>query len=101
MMPTWPAAAAATLSLLLQPASAAPAPAAGRDSVEPGSNLHLEDVPPIPVELAERVRPYTELRAASFRSWHPERREMLIVTRIGDTEQVPPSWARGRPCRTE
>src|SRR6202008_3700408 len=31
---------------------------------------------------------YTEVRSASFTSWHPVRRELLVLTRFGDTPQV-------------
>jgi dipeptidyl aminopeptidase/acylaminoacyl peptidase len=34
------------------------------------------------------VDPYTQFRSANFTSWHPKRREMLITTRFGDTNQV-------------
>jgi dipeptidyl aminopeptidase/acylaminoacyl peptidase len=76
-------AAAAAIAWLL-----APALFASGDAIEPGANLQADGVPPIPVELAEEVRPYTEMRSASFRGWHPERREMLVATRFGDTDQL-------------
>ncbi|MCA1593915.1 MAG: S9 family peptidase [Acidobacteria bacterium] len=56
--------------------------------VAPGDNLVVEGVKPIPASLPEDVRRYTEFRAASLASWHPVRREMLIGTRFGDTNQV-------------
>ncbi|HEX9425780.1 MAG TPA: prolyl oligopeptidase family serine peptidase, partial [Pyrinomonadaceae bacterium] len=43
---------------------------------------------PIPASLVEDVRRYTEFRAAGLSSWHPTRREMLISTRFGDTNQI-------------
>ncbi|MHB0971819.1 MAG: S9 family peptidase [Thermoanaerobaculia bacterium] len=52
------------------------------------SNLVVENVPPIDPALVERVTPYFEFRTASFSSWHPERREMLITTRFGNTSQI-------------
>jgi dipeptidyl aminopeptidase/acylaminoacyl peptidase len=54
----------------------------------PADNLVVEGVPKIPVELADQIGRYTEFRSASFSSWHPQRREMLIVTRFADTPQV-------------
>jgi dipeptidyl aminopeptidase/acylaminoacyl peptidase len=51
-------------------------------------NLVIEGIPPIPGEVIERVRRYTEFRAALPLSWHPVRREMLIATRFADTAQV-------------
>ena len=56
--------------------------------IDPGPNLTADGLPPIPASLVAAVRPYTELRTAAFRSWHPERREMLITTRFGETDQI-------------
>ena len=56
--------------------------------VVPGENLVVEGVPPTPAPLVEDVQRYTEVRAAVLLSWHPARREMLISTRFGDTNQV-------------
>jgi dipeptidyl aminopeptidase/acylaminoacyl peptidase len=67
--------------------AAAPA-AAQSKSVPPGDALVIDGVPPIPASLAEDVRRYTESRPASFADWHPERREMLIATRFGNTPQI-------------
>jgi dipeptidyl aminopeptidase/acylaminoacyl peptidase len=51
-------------------------------------NLIVDNIPAIPVSVAEKANRYTEFRAASTFSWHPKRREMLIGTRFGDTVQV-------------
>jgi len=56
--------------------------------ISPTENLVVEGIPAIPVELAESVRRYTESRGAAFVDWHPERREMLISTRFGNTSQI-------------
>jgi dipeptidyl aminopeptidase/acylaminoacyl peptidase len=56
--------------------------------IVPNENLVAEGIPKIPGAIAEAVRPYTESRAASFESWHPVRREMLIATRFADTVQT-------------
>jgi len=56
--------------------------------IAPAENLVVENVPAIPARLAEEVRRYTEFRSAGISSWHPTRREMLISTRFGDTNQV-------------
>jgi dipeptidyl aminopeptidase/acylaminoacyl peptidase len=69
-------------------AATAAAPAAEADTVKPPDSLAVEGVPPIPAALAAALRPYTEYRGASFLSFHPERREMLIATRFADTAQV-------------
>jgi dipeptidyl aminopeptidase/acylaminoacyl peptidase len=56
--------------------------------IVPNENLVVEGVPKIPAALAKSVGRYSEFRAASFTSWNPDRREMLILTRFGDTPQV-------------
>ncbi len=56
--------------------------------IRPGDNLTVEGIPPIPAAIAEQANRYTEFRGAGFMSWHPTRREMLISTRFGDTNQV-------------
>jgi dipeptidyl aminopeptidase/acylaminoacyl peptidase len=57
-------------------------------SVTPGDNLVVVGIPPIPSSLVETVEQYTNFRAAGLASWHPQRREMLISTRFGETPQV-------------
>ena len=61
---------------------------AENEFVAPGENLVVEGVPKIPSALADELSRYNEMRAASFSSWHPKRREMLISTRFADTDQV-------------
>lgn len=56
--------------------------------IVPGDNLIVQGIPKIPASVAERVSRYTESRSASFSSWHPIRREMLIGTRFGDVPQL-------------
>src|SRR5262245_45937871 len=54
----------------------------------PGENLVVENVPKIPAALAEKVARYTEFRGAALADWHPTKREILISTRFGDTNQI-------------
>ncbi len=56
--------------------------------IAPGDNLVVEGIPSIPATLADEVGRYTEFRSAGISSWHPSRREMLISTRFGETNQV-------------
>ena len=56
--------------------------------VEPNANLLVEEIPPIPEDIAEAARPYTEIRSAGFGDWHPQRREMLISTRFASATQI-------------
>jgi dipeptidyl aminopeptidase/acylaminoacyl peptidase len=51
-------------------------------------NLVAKNVPPIPQDLADEIRPYLEFRTAGLSDWHPTRREMVIGTRFGDTAQL-------------
>ncbi|MBI4462161.1 MAG: S9 family peptidase [Acidobacteria bacterium] len=62
--------------------------AAQGDVLAPGDNLVVEGIPPIPASLADAVSRYTDYRAAFLQSWHPTKREMLISTRFGDTNQI-------------
>jgi dipeptidyl aminopeptidase/acylaminoacyl peptidase len=70
--------AAAGLILWANFAAAAPPPA----------NLVVEGVPEIPAKLRIDAGPYLEFRTAAFRGWHPQRREMLVTTRFGNTPQL-------------
>jgi dipeptidyl aminopeptidase/acylaminoacyl peptidase len=58
------------------------------DQIIPNENLVAEGIPKIAAALAESASRYGDYRTASFESWHPGRREMLIETRFGDTNQV-------------
>jgi dipeptidyl aminopeptidase/acylaminoacyl peptidase len=62
--------------------------ACAQSVIKPADNLVAEGIPPIPASIAEQAGRYTEVRSASVADWHPARREMLIVTRFGDTNQV-------------
>jgi dipeptidyl aminopeptidase/acylaminoacyl peptidase len=64
------------------------APAAARADVSPNENLTVDGVPPIPDSLAAEAGAYAEYRRAVPLAWHPQRRELLISTRFGDTPQV-------------
>lgn len=55
---------------------------------ETPANLVAENIPPFDPQLVERVTPYLEYRTAGFNGWHPERREMIVSTRFGDTSQL-------------
>jgi hypothetical protein len=57
-------------------------------AIRPNENLVVDGIPPIPAAIMERAAKYTEYRTASFGSWVPGKREMLILTRFADTPQV-------------
>ena len=50
--------------------------------------LTADGIPPVPLELAQRTRPYMEYRTAGFAGWNARDRSMLITTRFGDTNQL-------------
>jgi len=74
------------VSFCLAGQQAATPPAAA--VLKPGDNLVIENIPPIPLAIAEETARYGESRSASLFDWHPTRRELLIGTRFGDTVQV-------------
>ena len=62
-------------------------PASGEDRPLP-EGLVAEGIPAVPADLAAAVDRYTHFRSASLAAWHPERREMLVLTRFAETVQV-------------
>ena len=57
-------------------------------AIPPGESLVTDGIPPIPANIAEAARRYSEFRTAAFWDWHPTRREMIIGTRFGDSQQL-------------
>ena len=85
----WPAAqAVVAIAILFTAASASAQEKPAQRVVQPGDNLVAEGLPVIPYSLVDDVRRYTEARSASFYSWHPSQRTMLIGTRFGNSAQV-------------
>lgn len=72
------------------PAGAQPTTAADQAPavLTPPAALHLENVPPIPKALAERIGPYTEFRGKPIVAWHPRERAMIVAFRTGNTTQL-------------
>jgi dipeptidyl aminopeptidase/acylaminoacyl peptidase len=68
--------------------AAAQASTAQSTFVKPGDNLVIENIPPIPVSIADQTARYRDSRSASLFSWNPVKRELLIGTRFADTNQV-------------
>ena len=62
-------------------AAAQPSAPAQPAVVRPGENLVVENIPPIPLAIAEKANQYGEFRAAGLLDWNPVKREMLIGTR--------------------
>src|SRR5258707_3045377 len=62
--------------------------AAQQNSIRPGYNLVVENIPPVPAAIAEKAAQHGEVRSAAFEDWDPSRREMLISTRFADVPQI-------------
>lgn len=62
--------------------------AKAQTSVPVRGNVAVRGVPEIPLSLAREVDRYNEYRTAHFAAWHPDRVEMLVITRFGDAAQV-------------
>ena len=50
--------------------------------------ITADGVPAIPLDLAERVRPYLEARSAGAVDWNPADRSLLISTRFANVAQL-------------
>jgi dipeptidyl aminopeptidase/acylaminoacyl peptidase len=76
------------IAVLLFASSLIAAQAAPPATISPNDALIVDSIPAIPASIAEKANAYTNSRSAFVFSWHPQRREMLIGTRFGDTSQV-------------
>ena len=56
--------------------------------VMPPEALVMENMPAVPMEIAEATRKYTEAKPVGGGNWHPVRREMLASKRAGNVSQV-------------
>jgi dipeptidyl aminopeptidase/acylaminoacyl peptidase len=61
---------------------------AQESAIAPPEAIVEESVPAIPASLLESAGPYGSFRSAVLADWSPVRREMLIATRFGDTQQL-------------
>ena len=76
------------LSCLATLAFVACAAFAQPETVTPPAALVLENVPPIPAELAAKLKPYAEFRPHGMLAWNPNKREILIRRRLTTTNQI-------------
>jgi poly(3-hydroxybutyrate) depolymerase/Tol biopolymer transport system component len=68
--------------LAMGAAAAQPAAEPAADEVlVPSASLVLQGIPPIPMQLVERVSAYADFRGHGFVGWHPLRNEMLVTHR--------------------
>lgn len=56
--------------------------------LQPSDNLIVEGLSPIPMSLVKELNMYTNVRSAGFAEWHPKKREMIMSTRFGNTNQL-------------
>ena len=54
----------------------------------PAQGLVRDGIPDIPAAVRTAAAPYMEFRTAAFLGWHPQRPEILVATRFGDTPQL-------------
>ncbi len=66
---------------------ALPAQAVEQRSLNNG-NLILEDIPPIPEDIASDLNRYQNARSASFQGWSQDGNSLYITTRFGDVSQI-------------
>jgi len=59
-----------------------------KNLVQPNENLITENIAPIPKDLVQQVKKYSETRGASLASIHPLQEEIIITTRFGSTNQL-------------
>ncbi len=76
------------LASVALPAAAQDVPAANAPTVPAPAALTAEAMPPIPLDLADRARPYLEARGAGFAGWDPNSRAVLISTRFANVPQL-------------
>jgi len=62
--------------------------AAARAQVQPGENLEVSGIPPIPKQLVERAQQYQNARSAGIADWDAHDKGMYISTRFANTAQV-------------
>ncbi|MGE0494581.1 MAG: alpha/beta fold hydrolase [Vulcanimicrobiota bacterium] len=57
-------------------------------AVADDGNLVREGIPPIPDQVAQRLRQYSETRSASLCDWDPTAGGVIVLTRFGQTNQL-------------
>ncbi len=51
---------------------------AAADTMTPPAALFIQNIPPVPKALADRMAAYTEFRGHGISAWHPTRAELLV-----------------------
>jgi dipeptidyl aminopeptidase/acylaminoacyl peptidase len=61
---------------------------AQQPAISVAENLVAEGIPSLSTQLVADVKNYTESRGAFLAEWHPLKKEMIISTRFGNTNQL-------------
>ena len=56
--------------------------------LQPTENLIVEGLSPIPTSLVKELNVYTNVRSSGFSEWHPKKKELIMSTRFGNTNQL-------------
>ncbi len=57
-------------------------------SVLPPPALKVDGVDPVPVEVARKIAPYADFRITTVQGWRAATRELLVLQRLTETDQV-------------
>ncbi len=57
-------------------------------TIQVAENLVVEGIPALSTNLINESKSYTESRGASIAAWHPLKKELLILTRFGNSNQL-------------
>ena len=83
--------------ILLAAAALLPIASAYAEMPKPAA-LVADGIPPVPDQIPDRMRPYSEYRAASVQGWNAKTGAMIVATRFANTAQLhtvsAPSMAR-------
>jgi dipeptidyl aminopeptidase/acylaminoacyl peptidase len=61
---------------------------AQQTTIPVAENIVIEGIPSLSTNLITDLKDYTEARGASIVAWHPLKKEMLISTRFGNSNQL-------------
>lgn len=59
-----------------------------QQTIPVSENLVTENIPALPSTLVTELKNYTESKGASLVAWHPVKKEILISTRFGNSNQL-------------
>jgi dipeptidyl aminopeptidase/acylaminoacyl peptidase len=61
---------------------------AQQTTIPVAENLVVENIPDLSLDYIAQLKSYTESRSASLVAWHPVKKEMLILTRFSNSNQL-------------